>query len=154
MEVETVKSFASRQDDKFRVAYGTVVESHPRQCVICGTSNSQHFLRDVTGNRRFWPVQVTGECEKHPWNMDKALLEQIWAEALTLYNAGEELILKGTDAEMAAEKQQEALEMMIEKDLCVNIWISSYRQTGRSCHFQKSVCIWQGMSLPRRIVRA
>lgn len=110
VEVETVKSFASRQDDKFRVAYGTVVESHPRQCVICGTSNSQHFLRDVTGNRRFWPVQVTGECEKHPWNMDKALLEQIWAEALTLYNAGEELLLKGTDAEMAAEKQQEALE--------------------------------------------
>ena len=110
VEVETVKSFASRQDDKFRVAYGTVVESHPRQCVICGTSNSQHFLRDVTGNRRFWPVQVTGECEKHPWNMDKAFFEQIWAEALTLYNAGEELILKGTDAEMAAEKQQEALE--------------------------------------------
>lgn len=110
VEVETVKSFASRQDDKFRVAYGTVVESHPRQCVICGTSNSQHFLRDVTGNRRFWPVQVTGECPLHPWNMDKPLLEQIWAEALTLYNAGEELILKGNDAEMAAEKQQEALE--------------------------------------------
>lgn len=110
VEVETVKSFASRQDDKFRVAYGTVVESHPRQCVICGTSNSQHFLRDVTGNRRFWPVQVTGECDLHPWNMDKPLLEQIWAEALTLYNAGEELILKGNDAEMAAEKQQEALE--------------------------------------------
>lgn len=110
VEVETVKSFASRQDDKFRVAYGTVVESHPRQCVICGTSNSQHFLRDVTGNRRFWPVQVTGECSLHPWNMDKPLLEQLWAEALTLYNAGEELILKGNDAEMAAEKQQEALE--------------------------------------------
>lgn len=110
VEVETVKSFASRQDDKFRVAYGTVVESHPRQCVICGTSNSQHFLRDVTGNRRFWPVQVTGECSLHPWNMDKPLLEQIWAEALTLYNAGEELILKGNDAEMVAEKQQEALE--------------------------------------------
>lgn len=110
VEVETVKSFASRQDDKFRVAYGTVVESHPRQCVICGTSNSQHFLRDVTGNRRFWPVQVTGESDKHPWDMDKPLLEQIWAEALTLYNTGEELILKGNDAEMAAEKQQEALE--------------------------------------------
>lgn len=110
VEVETVKSFASRQDDKFRVAYGTVVESHPRQCIICGTSNSQHFLRDVTGNRRFWPVQVTGECEKHPWNMEKAYIEQIWAEALTLYNAGEELILKGAEAEVAAEKQQEALE--------------------------------------------
>lgn len=110
VDVETVKSFTSRQDDKFRVAYGTVVESHPRQCIICGTSNSQHFLRDVTGNRRFWPVQVTGECSLHPWNMDKAYLEQVWSEALTLYNTGEELILKGEDAEAAAVKQQEALE--------------------------------------------
>ena len=110
VEVETVKSFASRQDDKFRVAYGTVVENHPRQCIICGTSNSQHFLRDVTGNRRFWPVQVTGQCEKHPWDLDKAILDQVWAEALSLYNAGEELILKGADAVSAYEQQQEALE--------------------------------------------
>lgn len=110
VEVETVKSFASRQDDKFRAAYGTVVENHPRQCIICGTSNSQHFLRDITGNRRFWPVQVTGNCEKHPWNMDKPLIEQIWAEAFYLYNAGEELILTGTDAIKAYEEQQEALE--------------------------------------------
>lgn len=110
VEVETVKSFASRQDDKFRVAYGTVVENHPRQCIICGTSNSQHFLRDVTGNRRFWPVQVTGQCEKHPWDLDKATLDQVWAEALSLYNAGEELILKGADAVSAYEQQQEALE--------------------------------------------
>ena len=110
VEVETVKSFASRQDDKFRVAYGSVVENHPRQCIICGTSNSQHFLRDITGNRRFWPIQVTGKCKKHPWNMDKSLIEQIWAEAFYLYNAGEELILTGTDAAMAYEQQQEALE--------------------------------------------
>lgn len=110
VEVETVKSFASRQDDKFRVAYGTVVENHPRQCIICGTSNSQHFLRDVTGNRRFWPVQVTGQCAKHPWDLDKATLDQVWAEALSLYNAGEELILKGADAVSAYEQQQEALE--------------------------------------------
>jgi conserved hypothetical protein len=110
VEVETVKSFASRQDDKFRVAYGTVVENHPRQCIICGTSNSQHFLRDVTGNRRFWPVQVTGQCEKHPWDLDNATLDQVWAEALSLYNAGEELILKGADAVSAYEQQQEALE--------------------------------------------
>ncbi len=110
VDVETVKSFTSRQDDKFRVAYGTTVESHPRQCIICGTSNSQHFLRDVTGNRRFWPVQVTGECALHPWNMNKAVIEQLWAEALMYYNAGEELTLKGDVAEEAAKKQQDALE--------------------------------------------
>lgn len=62
VDVETVKSFSSRQDDKYRVAYGTVVESHPRQCVIFGTTNTMTgFLRDVTGNRRFWPVIVSGD---------------------------------------------------------------------------------------------
>ena len=110
VEVETVKSFASRQDDKYRQAYGTVVENHPRQCVICGTSNSNHFLRDVTGNRRFWPVQVTGESDKHPWDFNKELVDQFWAEALVLYNQGEELVLKGEVAAMAFARQQEALE--------------------------------------------
>lgn len=110
VDVETVKSFASRQDDKFRVAYGTVVESHPRQCIICGTSNTPQFLRDVTGNRRFWPVWVTGETDKHPWDMEKAYIDQVWAEAVTLYNAGEELILSGEEAEQAQAKQKDALE--------------------------------------------
>ena len=111
VDVETVKSFASRQDDKYRVAYGTVVESHPRQCVIVGTTNTMTgFLRDVTGNRRFWPVTVEGGSGKHPWDLDKATVQQIWAEALKLYNDGEELILKGEEAAIALEKQQDALE--------------------------------------------
>lgn len=111
VDVETVKSFASRQDDKYRVAYGTVVESHPRQCIIVGTTNTMTgFLRDVTGNRRFWPVNLTGTTEKHPWDLTKADVSQIWAEALHLYNTGEELILKGEEAVLALERQQDALE--------------------------------------------
>ena len=111
VDVETVKSFSSRQDDKYRVAYGTVVESHPRQSVIFGTTNTMTgFLRDVTGNRRFWPVVVTGASAKHPWELSGAYVEQVWAEALSLYNAGEELILKGAEAEQALQKQQDALE--------------------------------------------
>ena len=111
VDVETVKSFASRQDDKFRVAYGSVVESHPRQSVLFGTTNSLNgFLRDATGNRRFWPVVVTGNSELHPWEMEKFYIEQVWAEALYLYNQGEPLILKGEEAVIAIEKQHEALE--------------------------------------------
>ena len=111
VEVETVKSFASRQDDKYRVAYGTVVESHPRQCIIVGTTNTMTgFLRDVTGNRRFWPVTLTGGTEHHPWELTKAEVDQIWAEALHLYNEGEELILKGEEAILARARQEEALE--------------------------------------------
>lgn len=111
MDVETVKSFISRVDDKYRASYGTVVESHPRQCVIVGsTNNTGGFLRDITGNRRFWPVEVSGECKDKPWEIDQATIDQIWAEALVKYNEGEELILSGDAAKIAYVKQQDAME--------------------------------------------
>lgn len=108
-EVEVVKSFVTRQDDKFRQAYGVNVESHPRKCIIVGSTNSEGgFLRDVTGNRRFWPVHVPGTGKHHPWELD--CVDQIWAEAIHLYNEGEELFLKGAEAEEAYKMQQEAME--------------------------------------------
>ena len=111
VEVETVKSFASRQDDKYRVPYGTVVESHPRQCIIVGTTNTTTgFLRDITGNRRFWPVAVSGVSPLHPWDMKPELVGQVWAEALSLYKKGETLILTGDEAKMATQVQQYAME--------------------------------------------
>lgn len=111
VDVETVKSFASRQDDKFRVAYGTVVESHPRQCVIFGTTNTMTgFLRDVTGNRRFWPISVSGNTKVHPWELDDDTVKQIWAEALEAYKSGESLILSGEEASIALDQQQDAME--------------------------------------------
>ena len=109
VDVETVKSFLSRTDDKFRQAYGTVVESHPRSNIIVGSSNSESgFLRDVTGNRRFWPVTVTGKSPHHPWELTE--VDQVWAEALERYRAGEELYLKGSVAAEAYQRQQEAME--------------------------------------------
>lgn len=110
-DVETVKSFASRIDDKYRPSYGRVVESHPRQCVIIGTTNSDGgFLRDVTGNRRFWPIRVTGGGKKKPWDLTDEEVGQIWAEALAAYETGEELFLTGTAAKTAADEQRIAME--------------------------------------------
>lgn len=109
VDVETVKSFISRTDDKYRASYGTVVESHPRQCVIVGSTNSTGgFLRDITGNRRFWPVQVSGVSTKKPWEIEN--IDQIWAEAIYRYNEGEELILTGKAVELAYGEQQDAME--------------------------------------------
>ena len=108
-DVETVKSFVSRQDDKFRQAYGVNVESHPRSCIIVGSTNSESgFLRDVTGNRRFWPVHVPGTGKFRPWEVTE--IDQIWAEAIQLYRGGEELFLKGAEAEEAYKMQQDAME--------------------------------------------
>jgi len=108
MDVETVKSFITRTDDKFRQSYGVNVESHPRQCVIVGSTNkTSGFLRDVTGNRRFWPVRVRAGVKKEMNTVDR---DQIWAEARALYLAGEELELSGEDASTATEEQREAME--------------------------------------------
>ncbi len=110
MDVETVKSFISRTDDKYRQAYGVNVESHPRSCIIVGSTNSDGgFLRDITGNRRFWPVQVTGCGKYHPWELTD--VDQIWAEAIERYNSGEELFLTGSLEDEAVSQQREAMEV-------------------------------------------
>lgn len=110
-EAEAVKSFISRRDDIYRAAYGRNVESRPRQCVIVGSTNEEDgFLRDVTGNRRFWPVKVTGESELSPWDLTPEDVDQIWAEAKIGYELGEDLLLS-KDAQAAAEiAQREAME--------------------------------------------
>ena len=108
IDVETVKSFITRTDDKFRQSYGVNVENHPRQCVIVGSTNSTGgFLRDVTGNRRFWPVRVSSGTKK-VWEMTE--IDQIWAEALVKYRKGEELILTVEVEQMACEEQRDAME--------------------------------------------
>jgi len=111
-EVETVKSFLSRQTDKYRPAFGRRTVEYPRQCIIVGSTNvDMGFLRDSTGNRRFWPVQVRGaEPDKAPWVLDDYTVGQIWAEALKAWKAGEELFLTGNMAKEALEQQKLAIE--------------------------------------------
>lgn len=57
-EVGAIKAFVSSKVDRFRVAYGKTPEAFKRQCVLVGTTNEDTYLRDRTGNRRFWPVPV------------------------------------------------------------------------------------------------
>jgi putative DNA primase/helicase len=109
VDEDTLKSFLTRQDDKFRASYGRVVEEHPRQCIIVGTTNQEAgFLRDTTGGRRFWPVKVNGRSEFKPWDLKD--IEQIWAEALMMYNKGETLILDNSLTGAAESAQIEAFE--------------------------------------------
>ena len=109
VDVETVKSFITRTDDKFRQSYGVNVESHPRTNIIVGSTNSESgFLRDITGNRRFWPVYVTGKGKYNAWDLKE--VDQVWAEAIERYKEGEELFLKGDVALEAYEAQQQSME--------------------------------------------
>lgn len=111
MDVNNIKGFLSRQDDQYRPSYGRTVESHPRQCIIVGSTNAENagFLRDTTGNRRFWVVRVWGGSKKG-WELPEADVPQIWAEAKHYWMQGEKLYLEGSAAEQAKAEQTTALE--------------------------------------------
>ena len=110
-DVEVVKAFVSRTDDIYRPSYGRTVESHPRQCIIVGTTNSESgFLRDITGNRRFWPIKVTGNSKKKSWDISDEEVEQLWAEAKHLYGQGETLYLNESESNEALSEQIDAME--------------------------------------------
>ena len=84
-DVEKIKSFISRTDDRQRDQWAKKVKSHPRQCVFFSSTNEDAPLRDNTGNRRFWPVHV----EQVDFTWLAANREKLWAEALARYKRGE-----------------------------------------------------------------
>lgn len=105
-DIEKVKAFITCTDDKYRPSYGRVVERHPRQCIIFATVNGQRgYLRDITGNRRFWIIKAMQKEKKKTWNFTDEWRNQFWAEAKELYLKGEKLYLEG-DILTEAEKQQ------------------------------------------------
>jgi predicted P-loop ATPase len=106
-EVESVKHFITKQEDTFRPAYGRVAETYKRQCVFFGTTNDKTFLKDPIGNRRFMPVDVMpDEVTKDLFSIEfDNSIDQIWAEAVELYKAGEKLFL-GKEAEVIANKER------------------------------------------------
>ena len=110
-ELESIKAFLSSSCDTFRKAYATDAEDCPRQCVIWGTTNNTDgYLRDTTGNRRFWPINVSGHGTKHAWDLDEATVGQILAEAKYRLDQGEELYLSGDLAKVAETMQRDAME--------------------------------------------
>jgi predicted P-loop ATPase len=108
-DVESSKAFISRQEDIYRAAYGRNTERHPRQCVFFGTVNdASGYLKDITGNRRFWPIEITGHGTKKPWQLSDDDIDQIWAEMYARYKGGERNLLLSPEAQKVAEEKQKA----------------------------------------------
>lgn len=107
LETETVKEFLSRQIDDYR-QYGNGEKVRAfRQCVFVGTTNSDDFLRDQTGNRRYWIISVTKRIEA----LSDIVRNELWSAAKALYEAGEQAWL--TDEE---EMQANALRANFEQE--------------------------------------
>lgn len=84
-EIGLIKAFITAKVDRYRPSYGRVVEAFARQCILVGTTNEKTYLRDRTGNRRFWPIPV-----RHRINISwvSKWREQLLAEAYALYLTG------------------------------------------------------------------
>ena len=109
-EVESIKQFLSKRTDRYRPAYGRRLQEFPRQCIFIGSTNETQFLRDTTGNRRFWVVDTPNEPPKDFWEeLTPETVRQIWAEAVALFKAGEPLYLS-KEMEKVAREVQEAYE--------------------------------------------
>lgn len=105
-EQESIKNFVSKQTDSYRQAYAHYTQDYPRQCVFFGTTNDPEPLHDVTGGRRFWPIEVEG--------VDRGVLsglederDQLWAEAIQRYRDGESLWLDDESVNAEAKKMQD-----------------------------------------------
>ena len=84
-DVNDIKAFISSKVDNYRVSYGETAQAFPRQCVLVGSTNDRKYLRDRTGNRRFWPVPVR-HVIRTEWLERRR--EQLMAEAFAMYQQG------------------------------------------------------------------
>jgi hypothetical protein len=106
-DVETVKKFMSRSVDRYRAPFGKVANDHPRQCVFIATTNDERYLKDQTGNRRFWPV-ACGDIDVDAIRRDR---NQLWAESVARYRGGERWWLTGDENRIAEIEQEDRREV-------------------------------------------
>ncbi|HEY3447470.1 MAG TPA: virulence-associated E family protein [Myxococcales bacterium] len=104
--VESVKAFISKTVDTWVGKWQRAPTVAPRGFVIVGSTNEEDFLKDATGNRRFWPIRVGGTIDLE---RVQAWRDQLWAEAVTAVGAGESWWLS-EDEEAGLRREQAPFE--------------------------------------------
>jgi hypothetical protein len=102
-EVEHVKAFASRTNDRARAAYGRYLTDQPRQSIEVGTTNADTYLISQTGNRRFWPFKLSAPVDLAALRRDRLAL---WGEAAAAEAGGETLVLDARLWSVAGDEQE------------------------------------------------
>jgi putative DNA primase/helicase len=101
----SIKGFISNPTDKYRPSYGRSAILFPRQCGFGGTTNEHDYLKDATGNTRFYPVTITRAINVEAITKER---DQLWAEAVTRYKKGEPCYITdaGVKAKLAARVEE------------------------------------------------
>ncbi len=109
-EVRRIKQFLASSVDRYRVPHGKIAQDFPRQAVFAGTINPENgYLKDATGARRFWPVRcrpVTADGKIDAAGIERDR-DQLWAEAVARYRAGESWWMEGPELEGLANVETE-----------------------------------------------
>lgn len=109
-DMNVIKSFVSKQSDTYRPAYGREQIKVPRTCVFFATTNEGDFLRDSSGNRRFWIIQC-GEPQAPLSELTPSEVAQVWAEAKVIWDSGKERLYLNTDESKELAKRQRDYDM-------------------------------------------
>lgn len=143
-ELEQIKQFMSKQTDSYRAAYARRTQEHPRQCAFFGTTNDDEFLRDPTGGRRFWPVTVTDRGKEMGDSLDESTIDQIWAEIVIRYKAGENWYLDEKIEAIARKVQEEHTEMNGKQGIIENFLETLLPENWDSMDLDKRLLFWSG----------
>lgn len=107
-DTDAVKDLITSRSDNFRAAYARQWNKNPRHSILIGSTNNEYFLKDTSGNRRFWVVKVTGGDGVANWrDRLRENTAQIWAEAYHIYKEGECLMLPPELDSLAREQAED-----------------------------------------------
>lgn len=112
-DIDSTKAFLSKTSDRYRGAYEAHTSEFPRQCVFFGSTNETAFLRDDTGNRRFWIVpcrqkqNTLSPLMRKIMDGDGEYIRQVWAEAYAAYQSGQSVNLTPEEEEQMREDRKE-----------------------------------------------
>lgn len=144
-ETQVIKQFLSKTDDIYRAAYGRRTDKYPRRCVFFGTSNDSEFLKDATGNRRFWPVDVgVHPAKKSVWNQLPLEVDQIWAEAYLYWTMGEPLYLPKEIETLAKDQQEKHRESSGKEGIILDFLEREVPSNWETLDLQKRRIFWNG----------
>lgn len=128
-EVDWLKSFLSRKVDRLRLPYARRPQDFKRKCVFIGTYNpsgNNMYLRDDTGNRRFWPVECQGMIN-FDWLRKNRM--QLWAEAFARYKNKETYYIKNKNALKILDELHSERELESPTHIKINHWLTGRRET-------------------------
>lgn len=126
-EQTRAKAFMSSSKDTYRAPYERRTADHLRQCVFSGTTNAHEYFKDATGNRRYWPIRVTGSVDLEAL---REIREQLLAEAVHFAQAGERYWPTGDEQREIFSPEQESREIADSRKQVLSFWLDGMDRHG------------------------